>query len=95
MDSLPSASHPRGCVRPQREAFGDVLVYCEVLARRSLPHVLGNEDDDVRGHILQPHVHISKLVPNRSHDASNLSCEAGSGDRRQRVVRPTPGEHAV
>jgi hypothetical protein len=84
---------------PKREAFGDVLVECEVLARRSLPHVLGNEDDDVRvGHILQPHVHFSKLVPNRSHDASNLSlkgCEAGSGDRRQCVVRPTPGGHAV
>jgi hypothetical protein len=31
----------------QREAFGDVLVQCGVLARRSLPHVLGNEDDDV------------------------------------------------
>jgi len=58
-----------------------------------------NEDDDVRvGHILQSHVHISKLVPNRSHDASNLSLkgrEACSGDRRQRVVRPTPAGHAV
>src|SRR5262245_49277386 len=34
-------------------------------------------------------VHISKLVPNRTHDASNLSLkvrEACSGDRRQRVV---------
>jgi hypothetical protein len=56
-------------------------------------------ETDVRaGHILQSHVHISKLVPNRSHDASNLSlkgCEAGSGNRRKRVVRPTPGGHAV
>jgi hypothetical protein len=33
-------------------------------------------------------VHISKLGPNRTHDASNLSKgrEACSGDRRQRVV---------
>jgi hypothetical protein len=46
---------------PQRETFGDVLVECEVLARRSLPHMLGNEDDHIRvGHILQSHVHISE-----------------------------------
>jgi hypothetical protein len=50
---------PPGCVRPQREAFGGVLLECEVLARRSLPS-LRNEDDDVRvGHIFQPHVSAS------------------------------------
>ena len=45
---------------PRHQGFGTRLVECEVLVRRSLPHVLGNEDDDVRvGHILQSHVHIS------------------------------------
>ena len=60
-----------------------------MLARRSILS-LRNEDDDVYvGHILQSHVHISKLVPNRTHDASNLGlkgCGAGSGDRRPRIA---------